>query len=99
MLAAYELRELEGVDSATAAKKNLVAAIKRVSQRLGNTPAVCRRCYVHPAIVQSYLDGHLAGRLERRGSGGRDREPHALTAEESAVLELIRDQAALAEAA
>jgi DNA topoisomerase-1 len=43
----------------TALKKNVVAAIKEVSARLGNTVAVCRKCYVHPEIVGAYLDGKL----------------------------------------
>jgi DNA topoisomerase-1 len=98
MLAAYELRELEAVDTVTAARKNLVAAVKRVSRRLGNTPAVCRRCYVHPAVFQAYLDGRLAGALAERAATERA-SPHHLTAEEEAVLALIRSQAALAQAA
>ena len=38
-----------------------VAAIKQVAQRLGNTPAICRKCYIHPAV----LDGYLSGRLRK----------------------------------
>ncbi len=98
MLAAYELRGLEAVDSVTAARKNVVAAVKRVSRRLGNTPAVCRRCYVHPAVFQAYLDGRLAEALARRTAAERA-SPHHLSAEEEAVLELIRSQAALPQAA
>ena len=37
----------------------MVAAIAEVSHRLGNTPAVCRRCYVHPAILDAYLAGEI----------------------------------------
>jgi DNA topoisomerase-1 len=98
MLAAYELRELEAVDTLTAARKNVVAAVKRVSRRLGNTPAVCRRCYVHPAIFQAYLDGHLVATLAQRVAAERE-SPHHLTAEEEAVLALIRHQTSLAQAA
>lgn len=39
-----------------AAKKCVVAAIKEVALSLGNTPAVCRKCYIHPAILSAYLD-------------------------------------------
>ena len=42
------------------AKKYLVSAIERVAQRLGNTPAVCRKCYIHPAIMDAYLEGRTA---------------------------------------
>lgn len=53
-----QLRELHW-ESATEAKRHVVAAIAEVSHRLGNTPAVCRRCYVHPAILDAYLAGEL----------------------------------------
>ncbi|MEO7414018.1 MAG: DNA topoisomerase IB, partial [Opitutaceae bacterium] len=57
VLAAIALREFEKFDSHTQAKKNVVQAIERVAERLGNTPAVCRKCYVHPAVLNAYLDG------------------------------------------
>lgn len=60
VLAATALAELEEVDSQTAAKRNIRAAIEQVSARLGNTPTVCRKCYVHPEIFESYLDRALA---------------------------------------
>ena len=63
VLAAAALREVEGFESATEAKRNVVAAIDRVARRLGNTRAVCRRSYVHPAVVDSYMDGSLGRRL------------------------------------
>lgn len=59
VLAAMALAEYEAVDSAAAAKKNVRRAIERVAAQLGNTPAVCRRAYVHPEIVASYLDRQL----------------------------------------
>ena len=39
------------------AERNIVRAIERVAVRLGNTPAICRKCYVHPDVLQAYLDG------------------------------------------
>src|SRR6202012_588486 len=57
VLAALALREFESFDSQTQAKKNVVRAIESVAERLGNTPTVCRKCYVHPAVLDSYLDG------------------------------------------
>src|SRR5207237_3555462 len=59
VLAARALQEMQAVDSEVEARRNVVAAVERVAQLLGNTRAVCRRCYVHPAIVDSYLDGTL----------------------------------------
>jgi len=60
VLAAVALRELEGFESETEAKRNVVQAIDRVAKRLGNTRAVCRRSYVHPAVVDAYLDRKLS---------------------------------------
>ncbi|HKG24294.1 MAG TPA: hypothetical protein VKB09_01545 [Thermomicrobiales bacterium] len=60
VLAAQELLRCGPAESETAARRNTVAAIQTVSERLGNTPAVCRRCYVHPAVIDAYQDGTLA---------------------------------------
>jgi DNA topoisomerase-1 len=54
MLAALALQEIETFGSQTQAKKNVVSAIERVAERLGNTPSVCRKCYVHPVIVMPH---------------------------------------------
>src|SRR5436309_557847 len=64
VLAATALQELEPFDTKAHARKNIVRAIEMVSERLGNTPAICRKCYVHPAIVASYLDGTLLRALK-----------------------------------
>ncbi len=55
VLAANLLSEFEPWTTSTQAKKNVVEAIKRVAERLGNTPSVCRKCYVHPAVLEHYL--------------------------------------------
>ncbi len=60
LLAAMALNEFEKYDSATQAKKNVVAAIESVAKTLGNTPAICRKCYVHPEVLNAYMDGDLA---------------------------------------
>jgi DNA topoisomerase-1 len=60
VLAAVALTEYEKVDSQAAAKRNVRAAIEAVSARLGNTPTICRKCYVHPEIVESYLTDELS---------------------------------------
>jgi DNA topoisomerase-1 len=59
VLAACELSQLGPAESETEAKQKLVAAVRAVAARLGNTAAVCRKCYVHPAIVDSYLAGKM----------------------------------------
>jgi DNA topoisomerase-1 len=59
MLAARELRQMEGFESQTHAKKNIVQAIKSVAKELGNRPATSRKYYIHPAIIDAYLEGAL----------------------------------------
>ena len=75
VLAAKLLRDYEEVDSEARAKKNVVDAIEQVAKRLGNTRAVCRKCYVHPAVIDAYLDGSMmrTRRAARRPHGARDR--------------------------
>src|SRR5262249_41613731 len=55
-LAAQALQEFEDFDSQAGAKRNITRAIERVAQRLGNTSAICRTCYIHPAIFEAYKD-------------------------------------------
>ncbi len=91
VLAALALKEFESFDSEAAAKKNIVAAIERVAERLGNTPTVCRKCYVHPVILEAYIDGSMLEALrvkaEKELSGGH---LAALKPEEAAVVGLLR---------
>ena len=63
MLAAASLRALHGFESEAEARRNVIRAIDRVARRLGNTRAVARRSYVHPAVLASYLDGRLSRSL------------------------------------
>jgi DNA topoisomerase-1 len=87
VLACLELRKCELCDSQTQAKKNIVQAIKSVAERLGNTPAVCRKCYVHPHVVDTYLEaGVLSAPTKMRHTAG-------LLPEEVFVLALLRERA------
>ena len=91
VLAALALREFESFDSEAAAKKNIVAAIERVAERLGNTPSVCRKCYVHPAILESYVDGSMLESLRIKAEEELSGEHlAALKPEEAAVVGLLR---------
>jgi DNA topoisomerase-1 len=81
---------LDAASSDTEAKRNLVAAIKTVSSRLGNTPAVCRRSYVHPGVLDAYLEGSLGDRLLRSAEQVGEAPPGTDPDEEAAVLELLR---------
>jgi DNA topoisomerase-1 len=53
VLAALALREVEAADTGAAQKKNIKQAIERVADRLGNTPTICRKCYVHPEVLNA----------------------------------------------
>jgi DNA topoisomerase-1 len=88
VLAATELAAFEAFKTKAEAKKNLVAAIASVAGRLGNTPAICKKCYVHPHVFDSYLEGTLAEGLARRATNLRART--GLHPEETAVLRLLR---------
>src|SRR5919206_1040709 len=57
LLAAVKLAEIGACEDENQAKKNLVKAVKEVANRLGNTPTVCRSCYIHPAVLDAYLKG------------------------------------------
>jgi DNA topoisomerase-1 len=87
--ASLALREFLDVDDEAGRKRAVVAAIRAVAARLGNTPAVCRACYVHPDVLTSYLDGTLIEALSERARGV-GRGVHALRPEEAAVLGLLQ---------
>ncbi|CAN5366382.1 DNA topoisomerase IB [soil metagenome] len=90
VLAAKALKAMESEGSKTAIRRNMLAAIDKVAERLGNTKAVCRKCYIHPAVLEAYIDGDLARRLR-----GRVREElkiatrFALDNEEASVLRML----------
>lgn len=88
-LAAEALAEFASFDSESAAKKNVVAAIERVAARLGNTTTICRRCYVHPAVIDAYLDGDTVESIRDRADRELAESLHELPPEEAAVLMLL----------
>ena len=88
-LAALALQELEVFDSAAKAKKNVLRAVETVSSLLGNTPSICRKCYIHPAIFDGYLDGSLLEGLKARADAVLDHKEGGLTAEEIAVTAFL----------
>jgi DNA topoisomerase-1 len=92
VLAAAMLREFEPFDSETQAKKNVVEAIKAVAKRLGNTPSVCRKCYVHPAVIDSYLGGRMMQTLEGEVKKEMDEDPPGLREEELALMKLLHQK-------
>jgi len=65
LLAARALRGREAA-SAMQARRELAQAVAEVARRLGNTPAVCRKCYIHPAVPEAFATGTLASTLKNR---------------------------------
>ena len=93
VLATLALQEFERFDSVAEAKRNIVRAVERVAERLGNTPAVCRSCYIHPAVVDAYLEGTMLDSLRAR-TGDLAEDAAALLPEEAAVLALLGERRA-----
>ena len=92
VLAARALQEFEAFDTKAQAKHNVVRAIERVAKRLGNTKTICRKCYVHPAVIAAYLDGSLAQGLSRRVEEELTESLSALPPEEAAVLAFLQER-------
>ncbi|AMY08034.1 DNA topoisomerase type I [Luteitalea pratensis] len=89
VLAAAALQELDVVDTAAGRKKNVARAIETVAKQLGNTRAVCRRCYVHPAVLEQYLDGATLDVLRDKAASMLMHRGRHLSREETAVLALL----------
>jgi DNA topoisomerase-1 len=84
VLALHELKEKKPT------KKGLILAIKRVAEQLGNTPAVCRKCYIHPAVLETYL----AGKLELKVMGPTEDPPEMFAIEREVIRFLDRHSTA-----
>ena len=96
------LQQCEPYENGSQAKKNIVQTITEVAKRLGNTPSVCRKCYVHPAVLEHYLNGSLgaaAKELAKQVQKASDSSPHALRQEEIALLDLLERKIAAGRAA
>ena len=70
-------------ESPAQARRAIVEVVKQVSQRLGNTPAVCRACYIHPAILENYEQGRLPSRAAAPAA------PRGLNADERRLLDFL----------
>jgi DNA topoisomerase-1 len=92
VLASLALSEFESFDTQAAAKRNLTRGIEQVAGRLGNTVAVCRKSYIHPAILDAYLDGSLLGFLKGEVEAVLREELEGLSGEEAAVLAFLQQR-------
>ena len=90
VLAYRALRALDPVEDGRSARKNVVEAVKLTAGRLGNTPAVARKSYVHPAVLEAYMDGSIGGALVEAAEEQREPPPVATPDETIEVVRLIR---------
>jgi DNA topoisomerase-1 len=92
VLAALALAQVPSFTSARQARRNITRAVESVAARLGNTPAISRRCYVHPAVIEAYLDGVTLDAIRRasaKNGGG-------LSPTEAVVLGFLQQRLARA---
>lgn len=89
VLAAKAFQEIKQFDSKAQAKKNVVKAVEEVAKRLGNTRSVCKKSYIHPAVIEAYMDGSLLDTLEQRAKTEMS-NLHSMTPEEAAVLAFLQ---------
>ncbi|HEX5606345.1 MAG TPA: DNA topoisomerase IB [Candidatus Binatia bacterium] len=90
VLAARALGELPPFASHSQAKRNVVQAVEAVARKLGNTRAVCQKCYIHPATVKAYFDGSLPENLSRPVPAARQAQ-HGLSDDEAAVMMILEE--------
>jgi DNA topoisomerase-1 len=90
LLAARALAAAEKAETKTDEKQRVVVAITEVAERLGNTPSVCRKCYVHPAVMDAYAEGSL--QLPPPSPPSK-RPKTSLSREEKALRRLLRKRA------
>jgi DNA topoisomerase-1 len=95
VLAAMALQEFQKFDSEAGAKRNIRDAIQKVAARLGNTPTICRKCYIHPEIIATYTEGSLLLEVKDRVERELRDDLAALQPEEAAVLTLLQQRLSL----
>ena len=94
MLAAAALREMGPAPTKRAAERNILAAIDRTAERLGNTRAVCRKYYIHPALIEAYLEGAVLSPLPEPVWQERRTHGPALRRHEAEVLAFLKERVA-----
>jgi len=90
LMAAVELAEIGKPESESEMKKNVVRAVKRVAEQLGNTPAVCRSSYIHPAVLETYENGLILDEFSPRRSRLIKLKQAGYEPEETSLLRLLR---------
>jgi DNA topoisomerase-1 len=90
LMAALTLADTGGSANEKEAKRDIVRAVKRVAEHLGNTPAVCRSCYIHPAIFDYYLQGITLESFRGKKERYIRRLQSESEPEERALLKMLR---------
>ncbi len=90
LLAAVALAEIGCCEDEREARRNVVRAVHRVADHLGNTPAVCRSCYIHPAVLEAYQQGQTIEEFRPRRARRIARQQPEYTVEELTLLKLLR---------
>jgi DNA topoisomerase-1 len=90
LVAACALQDLGEYESQMQAKKNVVRAVEVAAKHLGNTPAICRKSYVHPEVIDAYLNGTLLKALDQHDENAVQEALHGLRPEEVAVLSFLQ---------
>jgi DNA topoisomerase-1 len=99
VLAAVALNHLDVCETSKEAKKNVKNAISAVAKILGNTPAVCRKCYVHPAVLETYMSGSMIEGLKRKTEEALAQNLPDLRSVEAAVMTFLHGRLTAAKAA
>ena len=92
MHAALALRTMGPAGTRREADRNIVHAVDEVAERLGNTRAVCRKYYVHPALIAAYLEGRIVEATHAKPGPRRENAAAALRRDEVAVLQFLQDE-------
>ncbi|MBX7174579.1 MAG: hypothetical protein K1X72_26630 [Pyrinomonadaceae bacterium] len=91
LVAAIELAEIGIATKPKQIKKNIVSCIKKVAEKLGNTPNVCRNSYIHPKVIENYQKGLVISRFLPKKLRRIKRTQTGYTPEETALLEFFKD--------
>jgi DNA topoisomerase-1 len=90
MLVAEALRKMGPASTKREAEKNIVAAVDVTAKRLGNTRSVCRKYYIHPALIEAYLEGSVLPPLPERKWSARKTQGPTLRQHEMDVLAFLK---------
>jgi DNA topoisomerase-1 len=94
VLTAIALNAQEKFETKKQAKSNVNTAIRAVAKILGNTPAICRKCYVHPAVLENYVDQKSIDGLKAMTEEALEQEDVDLRSSEAAVLKFLESRMA-----